>query len=449
MFFPSVVLITLLAAAPPASTAADSAPPPAQPGSPVTNPPSNEGSKPAAAPAPAAAAEPSAADLAAIERSLTSDAATAAANATPPARAGETAASAPTAGPVSTVNPDLAVILDTALAAFSKDNPRQAGDHDPAKNGFTIQQLELALSKAVDPYFRFDGFVVFSHEGVEVEEAYATAVALPGSLQLRAGQFLTRFGRQNPTHPHAWDFVDQPFVFSQMFGGEGNRGAGAEISWLTPLPWYVELIGSVTDAAGEGTARSFWGATDGGVKRALDLQRTFALRQFFPLSDDLSLLWGLSQASGPNPTGYHNRSDLFGTDLYLKYRPLRAGSTTVVSLQAEAIARRRELPGDTLRDIGGYAQLFYRFAQRWAVAARGEYGSPIWNQDGNVTADYLEPLWLGHRHRETLALTFWPTEFSRLRLQGSRDATSGGDPTVWATMLALEVLAGAHGAHAF
>jgi hypothetical protein len=432
MLVPSLVLTTLLAAAPPA-TPDSTAPPPAPLPSDAASPPS----------------EASAADLAAIERSLANDAAaqagTSPAGATPPS----TPTVATTGAPVSSLNPDLAVILDAALAAFSQEKPRQAGDHDPAKNGFTIQQLELALSKAVDPYFRFDGFVVFSSEGVEVEEAYATAVALPGSLQLRAGQFLTRFGRQNPTHPHAWDFVDQPFVLSQMFGGEGNRGAGVEISWLTPLPWYVELLGSATDAAGEGTARSFWGAQDGGVKRPFDLQLTAALRQFFPLSDDLSLLWGLSSAFGPNPTGYHNRTDLFGTDLYLKYRPLSEGSHTVVALQAEAIARRREIPSDTLKDVGGYAQLLYRFAQRWAISARGEYGSPIWDHDGHVATDYLEPLWEGHRHRESVALTFWPTEFSRLRLQGSRDATSGGDPTIWATMLALEVLAGAHGAHAF
>lgn len=431
MFLPSLFLA--------ASLVAPDAPPGRSPASP-------------AAPAPPAetAASPAAADLAAIERSLAADAAAAqaarlAAPASPTAPA--SAGGAPIVAGLA--NPELSVILDLALAGFSADSPRQAGGHDPGKNGFTIQQVEFALGKAVDPYFRFDAAIVFSPFGVEIEEAFATAVALPGSLQVRAGQFLTRFGRHNPTHPHAWDFVDQPFIMSRVFGGEGNRGAGLELSWLTPLPWYVELLGSATDAAGEATARSFWGAEDLGVKRPQDLQLTLAVRQFFPASDHLSLLWGLSGARGPNPTGYHNRSEVWGTDLYIKYRPLEAGRHTVIALQAEALLRRRQVPGDVLTDGGGYAQLFFRFAQRWGLGARAEYGSPIWNHAGAVTADYLDPLWLGHRHRESAALTFWPTEFSRLRLQSSRDATTGPEPTVWAAMVALEVLAGAHGAHAF
>jgi hypothetical protein len=349
----------------------------------------------------------------------------------------------------SSLNPDLSIILDAAAAGFSADHPRQAGGHDPAKNGFTIQQVELAASKAVDPYFRFDAFLVLSPFGIEIEEAYATTTALPGSLQLRAGQFLNRFGRQNATHPHSWDFVDQPFMWSRVFGGEGNRGPGVELSWLSPLPWYLELVAATTDAAGEATARSFWGGEDLGVSSFLDLQQTLAVKQFFPLSDDLSLLWGLSGAFGPNPTGHGNRSEVYGTDLYLKYRPITVGSHTVVSLQTEALYRRRQVPEDVLQDAGGYAQLLWRWAQRFASGARYEWGSPVWNRDGEVANDYLDPLWQGHRQRVSVATTFWPTEFSRLRLQGSMDSTSGPDPTVWAAMLALEVSAGVHGAHAF
>jgi hypothetical protein len=347
------------------------------------------------------------------------------------------------------MNPDVAVILDTARAGFSEDQPRQGGGHDPSKNGFTLQQLELSLGKAVDPYFRFDAFVVFSQFGVEVEEGYATAVALPGSLQLRAGQFLTRFGRHNPTHPHAWDFVDQPFMWTRVFGGEGNRGLGLELSYLTPLPWYVELGLAATDAAGEATARSFWGAQDLGVQSPRDLQLTATVKQFFPLTPALSLLWGLSAATGPNPSGYHNRSEIGGTDLYLRYRPLDTDSGAFLSLTAEALVRRRQVPGDVLGDGGGYLNLQWHWSRRWGLGARYEYGTPVWNGDGVAGNDYLDPLWDGHRQRISTAVTCWPSEFSRLRLQGSVDHTSGAGDRVWAAMLALEVLIGAHGAHAF
>ena len=76
------------------------------------------------------------------------------------------------------------------------------------------------------------------------------APLLPHSLQARAGQFLTRFGRLNPTHPHTWDLVDQPFALGRVFGSEGNRGAGVELSWLTPLSWY----GAATSRLKLGTA---------------------------------------------------------------------------------------------------------------------------------------------------------------------------------------------------
>jgi hypothetical protein len=159
--------------------------------------------------------------------------------------------------------------------------------------------------------------------------------------------------------------VDQPFAIGRVFGGEGNRGLGVEASWLAPLPWSVEIFASATDSAGEATARSFFGAEDLGLVTPLDLQLTVAVKQFFPLGEDWSLLWGLSAATGPNPTGHRNHSDVWGTDLYLKWRPMRGGRYAIVSLQTEWFYRRREVPGDLLQDLSGYAFLFWRFSRRW------------------------------------------------------------------------------------
>jgi hypothetical protein len=338
-------------------------------------------------------------------------------------------------------NPDISFIGDVALAYFSADDPLMAGGHDPTKNGFNLQQLELAASAMVDPYFRFDANIVFSQFGVEIEEVYATTLSLPWNLQVRAGQFLTRFGRINATHPHTWAFVDQMLVIGKFFGGEGNRALGAELSVLLPLPWYVELVGSATDAAGEGTARSFYGGDDLGVNSPLDLQYTGAVKQFFPVSDNWSLSWGLSYATGPNSTGRDNRSEVYGTDLYLKYRPITEGSYTAVSLDAEWLLRRRQVPARVLQDHGLYAYLFWRFALRWAAAGRYETVS-------GVAGDSLDPEWEGTRHRVGANLTFWPTEFSRLRLQYDYDlpAWRSGCHGVF---LALEFAVGAHGAHKF
>lgn len=365
----------------------------------------------------------------------------------------------PSSGSSVTVSPskidfhglDLSFILDVSAAAFTAKEPLQGGGHDPRQNGFNFNQLELAIGSVVDPYLRFDGNIVFSQFGVEVEEAYVTTLELPAGLQMRAGQFLTRFGRMNATHPHAWDFVDQPFALSRVFGGEGNRGLGAELSWLTPLPWYVEVLGSITDATGESTARSFFGAEASRVLSPLDLQLTGAVKQFFELSDDWSLLWGLSTATGPNPTGYRNRTDIFGTDLYLKYRPISGGgdSNSSLALQAELLYRRRQVPDDVLTDVNGYGQVVWRMNRRWATAARYELGTPAHGSDGHVVDDPLDPEWTESRHRISANVTFWPTEFSRLRLQGATDLVGWRDAPDYSVFLSLEAVIGAHGAHAF
>lgn len=346
------------------------------------------------------------------------------------------------------MNPDLALIADFAAAWFSDEAHRQTGGHDPTRTGFNLQSLELNARSVVDPYLRFDANLVFAEEGVEIEEVYATTLGLPYGLQARFGQFLTRFGRINATHPHAWDFADQPFAIGRVFGGEGNRGLGVELSWLLPLPWYAELIGSATEAAGEGSARSFYGADDLGVESPADLLYVTALEQFFDLSHDWSLLWGLSGAFGPNSTGPDNRTEVFGTDLYLKYRPITRTSHTSVGWQTELLYRRRQVPGEVLWDASGYSQIAVRFARRWGTAVRYEAGSPAYDRGGDVAIDPLDPDWTRFRHRVSANLTHWPSEFSRFRLQGSRDMGGAGEP-IWAAFLAAEVVVGAHGAHTF
>jgi hypothetical protein len=346
--------------------------------------------------------------------------------------------------PTRALNPAIALIGDFALAWFSDDEPTQRGGHDPTETGFNLQQLELSLMAAIDPYFRFDANIVFGLFGVEVEEAYGTTLALPWNLQARAGQFLSRFGRLNNTHPHAWDFADQPLVSGKFFGSEGQRGLGLELSALLPLPWYVEVVGTALMPAGGANMRSFYGNDDLGVDHVDDLVYVVALKQFFPLTDDWSLAWGLSGAFGPNPTGRDNRSEIYGTDLFLKWRPIGRASYQEVSLEAELLLRRRQVPGGVLQDGGGFAQLVWRFDQRWATGARYEYLS-------GVAGDWLDPDEDDREQRAAVNVTFWPTEFSRLRVQYSASLPAWREDVdvVHAVFLTLELVAGAHGAHTF
>ena len=386
--------------------------------------------------APAHAQTPSAGELAELQSALEADSQAQDAPAAPSPGA--------RAGTAQSMNPNIALILDTAGAWFSEpdDAVAQAGAHDPRETGVNLQQLELHMDSLVDPFFRLDANIVFAQFGVEVEEVYATTLALPAGLQVRAGQFLTRFGRLNPSHPHAWRFADQPLVNGKFFGGEGSRGLGVEASWLTPLPWFVELVASAGQADGACCARSFWGADDLGVRGPDDLVATTAIKQFFDLGADLSLLWGLSGQFGPNASGHGNRTEIYGTDLYLRYRPTASADRAAVSWQTEAMLRSRQVPGDALQDWGVYSQLVWNIDKRWEVGAR-------WEQVEGVQDDPLDPDWAKLRRRTTVQWTFYPSHFSRLRLQGSRDEPPWRRDPTYAVFLALEVLIGAHGAHTF
>jgi len=406
----------------------------------------------APAPPPTPTATPAAqspAELREIQAALAAD------SGSPPSQPVEPLPPAPDAGPagassggVMSLNPDLALIADFGAAAFSDDAHLQTGAHDPQRNGFNLQALELSLGAAVDPYFRFDSHIAFDLEGVDVEEAYGTTLGLPWRLQARLGQFLNRFGRLNASHPHAWTFVDQPFALGRVFGAEGNKGLGVELSWLTPLPWYVELVGSSMMAEGDETHRSFLDGSQRSVHGPQDLELLAAAKQFFPLSDDWSLAWGLSGAFGPNPSGPGNRSALYGTDVYLKYRPITSQSTFVLSLTSEWFYRRRQVPGDIVQDVSSFTELFLRFAERWAAAARYEHGSAPFGTSGKAIVDALDPDWTAARQRAALSLSHYPSEFSRFRLQVSRDRP-GWRSGIWAGFLTAELAIGAHGAHAF
>ncbi|HWU86962.1 MAG TPA: zinc-regulated TonB-dependent outer membrane receptor [Kofleriaceae bacterium] len=402
------------------------------------HPPEEEPAAPAPSePAPGAKTD----ELKDIESALAEDTAAKAAAAAPSGGTGVGAA-------LASLNPDLSFILDVAAAWFSAHENLQTGGHDPTANGFNLQQLEMAVGKAVDPYFRFDANIVFLPDGVEIEEAYATTLALPYSLQVRAGQFLTRFGRLNPTHPHTWDFIDQPFAIGRVFGGDGNRGVGVEVSYLTPAPFYLELVGSATRAAGAETARSFLGPSEEPPESPLDVQTTLAAKEFFELSSDWSLATGQSLATGPNATGRDNRTDIYGADAYLKYRPITRGSHTIVALQTEWLLRRRQVPGRLLTDLSGYAYVMWRFEQRWSTGARYELGTPPRDAAG-VAGDDLDPAWTRTRHRAAIDLTFFPTEFSRLRAQAGVDVPRWLETPIWSAFLAMEISVGAHGAHKF
>ena len=348
----------------------------------------------------------------------------------------------------------------------------EVGDHDPQQRGFNLRNHELALSGAVDPYFEGFAYIIFKLDNfnetdTEVEEAFLQTTSLSSGLQLRAGQFFTPFGRGNPMHPHTWDFVDAPLPGGRFLGPDGLRGAGAQVAWLAPWPWYSQFMMAMQEGRG-GTAYSF---RNPGDDDGIFFNRPIIDRDVHGLSDfvwtgrwensmDLSLtqtvVLGASLAHGPNNTGAETSTQLYGIDLFYKWKPDNAfGGWPFFKWQTEIFWRRYEAgrgAGDEFpvaeifHDWGLYTQLVWGFANRWTAGLRADW---LENTDSTFTADLTRQ----DRTRASAALTWYPTEFSKLRLQYNHDwlradnfhAADSAD----SIFLQTEFVLGAHGAHKF
>lgn len=342
----------------------------------------------------------------------------------------------------------------------------ELGAHDPKNRGFTVQNLELALSGAVDPYIRGDAFIVFQidEEGesfVEVEEAYLTTQALPLGLQVKAGTFFSPFGRLNAQHPHRWSFVDQPVVSSRLLGPDGLRGPGAQLNWLLPTSFFAEASFGVQNSNGETAAsfRSVAGEEFAGrvlleseVRDPGDLLYVGRFSTSADMSDSFTILTGASHVTGPNATGPEARTSITGVDFYGKWRPLvNQRGWPFYAIQAELMTRSYEaapqslegllLPGETLRDWGAYLQGTWGFKTRWVAGMRFDWA----DGEGDTGVDPRRDF----RLRISPNISFYPSEFSKFRLQYNWDRADHLEDDESSLFFQFELLYGAHGGHSF
>jgi len=350
-------------------------------------------------------------------------------------------------------------------------NHIEVGDHDPQQRGFNARNTELALDGAVDPYFEGFANIVFKLDNdneteVEVEEAFMQTTSLPFNLQLKAGQFFAAFGRLNPVHPHAWEFVDTSLVNGLFLGPDGLRGVGAQTSWTLPLPWYSQLIFASQNGRG-GTGFSFRNPGDDGMffdrittdREARGLQDFVWIPRFensVNLSETQTVLAGVSGAFGSNETAANSRTQIYGADFLYKWKSSHAeGGFPFVKWQTEFMYRRfqagrganESFPvAETFHDWGLYSQVLWGFKKGWVAGIRGDF---VDLQDSEFTDDLDRQ----SRWRISANLTWYPTEFSKIRLQYNQDFLEKNfflsARQVESIFLQWEFILGAHGAHKF
>ncbi|MDX1623480.1 MAG: hypothetical protein R3199_05825 [Gemmatimonadota bacterium] len=330
-------------------------------------------------------------------------------------RAAEAARTTQQAG---TLNPDISLIGDFVADLSPEESTLEEGDR------FLLREIEIGIQGAVDPYFRYDAFIGFHGEEAEVEEAYATTLALPAGLQARVGKMLLPFGKVNLTHVPELHTIDLPLLHQEYFGEEGLASTGVWLSWLgDPLGIVQEVSVTATNGAerhGHGEEEEHGEEEheeeEHGEERDLledlgDRLWVTHLKNSIDLTPASNLEVGASW--GTSAVGEADvRTTLYGLDVTWRWKPPGREKYRSAIVQAEVAWRDEEDAGETWTGAFLFGQ--WQLARRWYVGGRYDWVEPLEAPD--------EPLQAGQ-----ILLRYFPTEFSQLRLAYERRVPDVGD----------------------
>lgn len=382
--------------------------------------------------------------------------------------------------PAGRFSPDVSLILHGKYAHMDDVGERHltgfipAGHDHGAERGFAIDHTELAMSASVDQVFRAYANFALVDETVEVEEAWFQTLGLGNGFTLKGGRFLSALGYQNEQHPHAWDFADNNLVYKALFG-EGYGQDGLQLKWVAPTDLFVEPfveIGRGANFPGTDRNKNGVGAVAAGVHVGGDVGVSNSWR------GGLSYL--TTKAAGREFDG-HDASDVevlgdftgksktWLADFVWKWAPNGNARERNLKFAAEYFRRNESgtlncadgdpaVPSACTGSLSGgyksaqsglYAQAVYQFMPQWRAGYRYD---KLWRGDaafngadigGTIAslADY-DP------SRHSLMLDWSPSEFSRVRLQYSKDKSMDGqNENQWFVQYIHSL--GAHGAHKF
>ena len=300
-------------------------------------------------------------------------------------------------------NPAIGFIVDTVFS-----HSRQQ------KSNFEFRSAEIGISASIDPFARAYGIINGTSDDVEVEEAAIVTTSLPWNLTVKGGRFFADFGRLSTFHDHDLPFVNRPLVLDEYVGGE-SQGDGVELNWLVPIPHYVSLTAGMYNKIGAENDR-----VDNGVSRDVS-EFTYLLRgsTSFNLHDEHSLDVGFSDAYTPEVRIENKKGrNLAGIDFTYRYTPLASASYRGFVWGNELLLNhehRETSPGNgdfkLNNAFGMYSYIEARLTRRFYPGFLFEYVEDIDNK--NFMTKKYSPY-----------LTFWVSEFQRLRLQYTH--TDGG-----------------------
>jgi type II secretory pathway pseudopilin PulG len=283
----------------------------------------------------------------------------------------------------------------------------QGGTFFGRENRFFPREIELNLFGQIDPYARGEVRIEAAEEFEEgarelhvgLAEANLTLLTLPYGTQAKLGLMRNRFGLLNERHREALPQTDQPNVLTRFLGEEGLNESGAEVTWVAPLPFYLEALAGVFNGDNEDAFGR------GSLKAPLVTGR---LRTFFELGDAHALQLGVSGASGETPD--RRRSTLAGADLKYKLTP-EGWRHALLTVAGEALYSNRRV--DVFDDAGAGED---RTRKRFGWYAYAEV-QPWRRWMGGVRYDWTQfPVDPGREWAVEPYLAFLPSEFLRFRL---------------------------------
>jgi len=363
-------------------------------------------------------------------------------------------------------NPAVSLILSGLYARTSQDPSRYAitgfalppgAAIGPGTRGFSLAETELGFAASIDPWFQgWANIALEPDNSVSIEEAFVQTTGLGHGLTLKAGRFYSSVGYLNAQHSHTWDFVDAPLAYQAMLGTQYNDD-GVQLKWLAPTDTFVEVgleLGRGLSFPGGSDSRNGAGMAALSVHTGGDIGDSHSWRAGLSVLNARASgqsLQGLDAAGNGVSSTFSGRTRVLVADAVWKWAPHGNATRTNFKLQGEYLRSR---PDGNLTDASGasssyrpaqsgwYLQGVYQFIPAWRVGLRTERLNAGSSSTGLYALDGSRP------RRNSVMLDYSPSEFSRVRLQLSRDQARAGKPDNQ-IFVQYQMSLGAHGAHSY
>ncbi|MGQ0586852.1 MAG: TonB-dependent receptor [Gammaproteobacteria bacterium] len=371
-------------------------------------------------------------------------------------------------------NPRTSLILQGTFADFGSDlEPEVPGvllgpETELRPGGFSLAETELVMEANVDDQFRGWATIALENEDgetvVAVEEAYVSTLALPAGLGLKAGRFFSDIGYQNRIHSHAWEFVDLPIVYRALLAKQ-LKDDGVQLRWVAPTDLFVELGvealrgagfpagGEERDGANSWTAFAHFGGDIGiGGAWRLGLSHLAADADGRATFDEDS----------PETFTFTGDSAVSIVDFVFKWAQDGNPARRNFVLNAEYFHRDEDGTVDFDDGVnptvssdydgtqrGFYVQSIYQFMPRWRAGLRYDRLEADNTVANNPAGEFDTLAGDDAATRISAMLDFSNSEFSRIRVQYSRDESRPGGEEDDQFFVQYIMSLGSHAAHQF